>query len=160
MHRSSECTHVCTLHLLFFRYIQLTQLPCPIAQSQVFHTHSLLTCITTHICSSGILIGISGSSCQCLQNPDLVQITSDRVSLQENDYRVVYIQDLKVPIAGKACTPPHKVLSDVLQAFVAKIPLPALQPPTVNSLLRVTPPACHTLHVASSSVQPMHPSLL
>ncbi|KAL0019081.1 hypothetical protein WJX79_005114 [Trebouxia sp. C0005] len=38
---------------------------------------------------------------------------------------------------GKACTPPHKVLSDVLQAFVAKIPLPALQPPTVNSLLRM-----------------------
>jgi len=55
--------------------------------------------------------------------------------------------------AGKACTPPHKVLSDALQAFVAKIPLPPLKLPTVKSLLKVMPPACHTLHVASSCVQ-------
>ncbi|KAL0044984.1 hypothetical protein WJX82_004172 [Trebouxia sp. C0006] len=38
---------------------------------------------------------------------------------------------------GKASTPPHKVLSDALQAFVAKIPLPTLKLPTVKSLLKM-----------------------
>ncbi|DBA84407.1 TPA: hypothetical protein ACH3X1_006045 [Trebouxia sp. C0004] len=38
---------------------------------------------------------------------------------------------------GRACTPPHKVLSDALQALVAKIPLPALKLSTVNCLLKM-----------------------
>lgn len=71
-------------------------------------------------------------------------------------HRVVCIRDWRVGNAGKACTPPHKVLSDALQAFVAKIPLPPLNLPAVKSLLQVTRPACHTLHVASISVHEIY----